>query len=277
MVREQALVTDQGRKTVFVLKEKKDEKGEPAKDKEGKPVYVAMVRDVGNVGVLRDGYREVEKGIEPGDWVVVAGHAAAPPGDRGQAREVRRDRHRQEGRREGGVREGQPGQIIGRPRVPPPPRTPARPRSRAAPPRRDRRTDPGRRRGPGRRGQGRRRRSPAPDASGAGWKGRRAIRGRIASRSNRSLILSRQDSVRPCLPRGGRPWLVPRRPPRGLPGRPHPRRPRGASHARVLPLLHRPPDLRHGAVDRDHARRRARAVDAADRDVSADRAADGAA
>src|SRR6202042_1480251 len=30
MVREQALVTDQGRKTVFVLKEKKDKEGKPA-------------------------------------------------------------------------------------------------------------------------------------------------------------------------------------------------------------------------------------------------------
>ena len=39
-----------------------------------------MVRDVGNVGVLRDGYREVEKGIEPGDWVVVAGMQRLRPG-----------------------------------------------------------------------------------------------------------------------------------------------------------------------------------------------------
>ena len=51
--------------------------------------------------------------------------------------------------------------------------------------------------------------------------------------------------------------------------------PRGASPHRVLPLLHRPADLRRGAVDRDHAGRRARAVEPADRDVSADRAADG--
>ncbi len=80
MVREQALVTDQGRKTVFVLKEKKDDKGEPVKDKEGKPVYVVTVRDVGTIGVLRDGYREVEKGIEPGDWVVVAGMQRLRPG-----------------------------------------------------------------------------------------------------------------------------------------------------------------------------------------------------
>ena len=39
-----------------------------------------MVRDVGNVGVLRDGFREVEKGIEPGDRVVVAGMQRLRPG-----------------------------------------------------------------------------------------------------------------------------------------------------------------------------------------------------
>jgi len=39
-----------------------------------------MVRDVGTVGVLRDGYREVEKGVEPGDWVVVAGMQRLRPG-----------------------------------------------------------------------------------------------------------------------------------------------------------------------------------------------------
>ena len=80
MVREQALVTDQGRKTVYVVKEKKDEKGTTVKDEKGEPTYIAMVRDVGTVGVLRDGYREVEKGIEPGDWVVVAGMQRLRPG-----------------------------------------------------------------------------------------------------------------------------------------------------------------------------------------------------
>jgi multidrug efflux system membrane fusion protein len=72
MIREQALVSDQGRKTVYVIKEQEN--------KEGKKVQLAMVRDVGNVGVLRDGYREVEKGVEPGDWVVVAGIQRLRPG-----------------------------------------------------------------------------------------------------------------------------------------------------------------------------------------------------
>ena len=44
------------------------------------PSTSPMVRDVGTVGVLRDGYREVEKGIEPGDWVVVAGMQRLRPG-----------------------------------------------------------------------------------------------------------------------------------------------------------------------------------------------------
>ncbi len=73
MVPEKALGSDQGRKVVFVLKPKTDKDGRPAKTDKGEPLYTALNRDVGNVGVLRDGYREVEKGIEPGDWVVVAG------------------------------------------------------------------------------------------------------------------------------------------------------------------------------------------------------------
>jgi multidrug efflux system membrane fusion protein len=80
MVREQALVTDQGRKTVYIVKEKKDDKGQPVKGEKGEPVYIAMVRDVGTVGVLRDGYREVEKGIDPDDKVVVAGMQRLRPG-----------------------------------------------------------------------------------------------------------------------------------------------------------------------------------------------------
>lgn len=80
MVREQALVTDQGRKTVYVIVDGKDKDGKPLTDKDGKPVKVAEVRDVGAVGVLRDGFREVEKGVNPGDWVVVAGMQRLRPG-----------------------------------------------------------------------------------------------------------------------------------------------------------------------------------------------------
>ncbi len=80
MVREQAMVTDQGRKTVYVVKEKKDDKGQVVKNAKGQPTYIAMVRDVGTVGVLRDGFREVEKGVEPGDWVVVEGMQRLRPG-----------------------------------------------------------------------------------------------------------------------------------------------------------------------------------------------------
>jgi multidrug efflux system membrane fusion protein len=73
LIREQALVTDQGRKTVFVVREKKDKDGKPVRTEKGDPIHVAVVRDVGKIGVLRDGYREIEQGIEPDDWVVVAG------------------------------------------------------------------------------------------------------------------------------------------------------------------------------------------------------------
>ena len=80
MIREQALVTDQGRKTVFVVREKKDKDGKPVLDAKGEPTYMTVVRDVGTPGVLRDGYREIEKGIEPGDWVVVSGMQRLRPG-----------------------------------------------------------------------------------------------------------------------------------------------------------------------------------------------------
>src|SRR6201994_488916 len=36
--------------------------------------------DVGNVGVLRDGYREVEKGVQPSEFVVRAGMQRLRPG-----------------------------------------------------------------------------------------------------------------------------------------------------------------------------------------------------
>src|SRR5205823_6308159 len=80
LIREQALVTDQGRKTVFVVNEKKNKDGTTVLNEKGEPVYVAAVRDVGTPGVLRNGYREIEKGVEPGDQVVVAGMQRLRPG-----------------------------------------------------------------------------------------------------------------------------------------------------------------------------------------------------
>ncbi len=80
LIRERSLVPDQGRKTVFVVKEKKDGQGKTVLSEKGEPVYLAAVRDIGTPGVLRNGYREIEKGIEPGDWVVVAGMQRLRPG-----------------------------------------------------------------------------------------------------------------------------------------------------------------------------------------------------
>jgi RND family efflux transporter MFP subunit len=79
MIREQAIQSDQGQKKVFVLKQKDDqgvryvvngvEKGQQVKSDAYRPVQV----DIGALGVLQDGYREVQKGIAPGDLVVVVG------------------------------------------------------------------------------------------------------------------------------------------------------------------------------------------------------------
>ncbi len=80
MIREQAMVTDQGRKTVFVIGDKSDKDGKPVLNEKGEPVQVTMVRDIGTPGVLRDGYREVQKGIEPGDKIVVSGMQRLRPG-----------------------------------------------------------------------------------------------------------------------------------------------------------------------------------------------------
>ncbi len=84
MVREEALVSDQGRKKVYVVKRAMED-GEPAffEDKEGErilgrdgepiPKYVHAMVDVGDIGVLQDGYREVSQGIKPDDLIVVSG------------------------------------------------------------------------------------------------------------------------------------------------------------------------------------------------------------
>ncbi len=76
MIREQALQSDQGLKKVFVLRSE-DENGNPysLKDAKGEPVpaYKAVAVDVGNPGVLRNGFREINQGIKPGDKVVAVG------------------------------------------------------------------------------------------------------------------------------------------------------------------------------------------------------------
>jgi multidrug efflux system membrane fusion protein len=84
LVRERALVKDQDRKTVWVVKEKKDKQGHRILTENGKPVYEPTQRDVGTLGVLLKlkgvEYREIEKGVEPSDWVVVSGMQRLRPG-----------------------------------------------------------------------------------------------------------------------------------------------------------------------------------------------------
>ncbi len=84
MVREQAMQSDQGLKKVFVLHAKNakgephfitDEAGEKVKGPNGEPIpaYKAEAVDVGMPGVLRNGFREISKGVKEGDLVVVLG------------------------------------------------------------------------------------------------------------------------------------------------------------------------------------------------------------
>jgi multidrug efflux system membrane fusion protein len=76
MVREQSLQSDQSQKKVLVLREK-DKEGKPykLKGKDGNEVdaYRPEAVDVGELGVLRDGYREIKQGVGPGDKVVAVG------------------------------------------------------------------------------------------------------------------------------------------------------------------------------------------------------------
>ncbi len=84
MVREEALTSDQGQKKVYVLK-RAEKDGQPAffEDKQGKPLldrkgekiprYTHTLVDLGRIGVLVDGWREVEKGVAADDLVVVGG------------------------------------------------------------------------------------------------------------------------------------------------------------------------------------------------------------
>lgn len=84
MVREEALVSDQGQKKVYVVQRAMKD-GEPAffEDKDGErilgrdgqpiPKYTHAMVDVGAIGVLEDGYREVSQGIKADDLIVVSG------------------------------------------------------------------------------------------------------------------------------------------------------------------------------------------------------------
>jgi len=83
LVREEALTSDQGAKKVYVVK-RAEKEGEPEvfADKAGRPIvgrdgapipkYNHTLVDLARVGVLVDGYREVE-GLSPDDLVVVSG------------------------------------------------------------------------------------------------------------------------------------------------------------------------------------------------------------
>lgn len=84
MVREEALTSDQGQKKVYVLtramKEGKaaffeDKAGKPLLDRAGAPIpkFTHTLVPLGRIGVLVDGWREVEQGLKPDDLVVVSG------------------------------------------------------------------------------------------------------------------------------------------------------------------------------------------------------------
>lgn len=71
LVPEQALGTDQGRKFLYVVK--------PGKDKDGKPAQLVEYRPV-VVGSMHDGLRVVDKGLAPGEQIIVSGLQRVRPG-----------------------------------------------------------------------------------------------------------------------------------------------------------------------------------------------------
>jgi multidrug efflux system membrane fusion protein len=84
MVREEAITSGQGQKKVYVVRRAlkdgepaffEDKAGKPILDRAGKPIpkYEHTAVDVGALGVLADGYREVSQGLRPDDLVVVSG------------------------------------------------------------------------------------------------------------------------------------------------------------------------------------------------------------
>ena len=90
MIREQALVSDQGQKGVFIIKDKDaDGKAAPRRRKEAHADRRVWSK-VGSPGVLRDGFLEIQQGVKPGDWVVVSGMQRLRDEQEGQGRAVRR-------------------------------------------------------------------------------------------------------------------------------------------------------------------------------------------
>lgn len=84
LVREEALTSDQGAKKVYVLRRAMkdgepefftDKAGKPLTNRDGSPIpkYTHSLVDLGRIGVLVDGFREVSEGIKPDDLVVVSG------------------------------------------------------------------------------------------------------------------------------------------------------------------------------------------------------------
>jgi multidrug efflux system membrane fusion protein len=90
LVREQSLQSDQGLKKVFVISPKATDEDRPQESKQpyftrdaatGKPVLDEggtikgrpVTVDVGSPGVLRNGFREISKGVKHGDLVVAVG------------------------------------------------------------------------------------------------------------------------------------------------------------------------------------------------------------
>jgi multidrug efflux system membrane fusion protein len=85
MIRDRARVADQGINRVWVVKAATDKNGKPLSRKVGqvdKPLYEPKPIDVGELGVLVDGYRVIKKGIGLKDMVVISGMQRLHEGER---------------------------------------------------------------------------------------------------------------------------------------------------------------------------------------------------
>jgi membrane fusion protein, multidrug efflux system len=92
VIRERALVTQHGKKGIFIVRER-DENGKPypnGKNEKGDPVYLpdrplaqlVFWTPIGNPGVSRGGYVEIERGLRVGEKVVVSGMQRLANADR---------------------------------------------------------------------------------------------------------------------------------------------------------------------------------------------------